>query len=66
MPNGQKLEVKSGDVINNTKQLREMGQGAMDETGKPLKVMPTNPNATVSGSALKNKNLDIQPPPKKP
>jgi hypothetical protein len=62
MPGGQKLEVKSGNVINNTKQLREMGEGAMADTGKPLKVMPTNPNATVSTKAQKNPNLDFTPP----
>ena len=38
MPDGQKLEVKSGGTIGNTKQLREMGEGAMAETGKPLAV----------------------------
>jgi RHS repeat-associated protein len=62
MPNGQKLEVKSGEVINNTKQLREMGEGAMADTGKPLKVMPTNPNATVAKPAKQNPNLDFTPP----
>jgi hypothetical protein len=62
MPDGQKLEVKSGGTIGNTKQLREMGEGAMAETGKPLKVVPTNPNAHVTKGALGNRNLDIQTP----
>jgi hypothetical protein len=61
MPDGQKVEVKSGDVISNTKQLREMGEGAVADTGKPLKVVPTNPNAHVTKDALQNKNLDIKP-----
>jgi hypothetical protein len=62
MPDGQKLEVKSGETISNTQQLREMGKGAMADTGKPLKVMPTNPNATVTGPAKENLNLDFTPP----
>jgi RHS repeat-associated protein len=64
-PDGQYVEVKSGTQINDTKQLRDMGQGAMDETGKPLKVIPTNPNANVSGPAQRNPNLKIEPPPDK-
>jgi hypothetical protein len=38
-----------------------MGEGAMAETGKPLTVGTTNPNAKVSGPAQKNPNLDIKP-----
>jgi hypothetical protein len=64
MPDGQKVEIKSGGSINNTTQLKEMGQGAMDETGKPLAVVPTNPNATVSKPIVKNPNIEIKPLPK--
>jgi hypothetical protein len=58
---GQYVESKSGATITNTKQLRESGQAAMDVTGKPLKVVTTNPNAKVSGPAKNNPNLDIKP-----
>jgi RHS repeat-associated protein len=62
---GQHVEVKSGESINNTEQLRNMGQAAMDATKKPLKVVTTNPNAEVSGPASRNPNLQIEPMKKK-
>jgi hypothetical protein len=58
---GQHVEVKSGELVNDTKQLRSMGQTAMDTTGQPLKVVTTNPNVKVSGPAQENPNLEIQP-----
>ena len=58
---GEHVEVKSGASVNDTEQLRNMGQAAMDATGKPLKVITTNPNAHVSVPAQKNPNLDIKP-----
>ncbi len=58
---GQHVEVKSGQSISNTEQLQNMGQAAMDRTGKPLKVVTTNPNSNVSGPAQKNSNLQIEP-----
>jgi len=62
MPDGGKAEVKSGEVINNTKKLREMGEGAVADTGKPLVVQPTNPNVRISKDAKQNPNLDIRDP----
>jgi hypothetical protein len=61
MPDPQKVEVKSGGSVSNTKQLQEMGKGAVDATGKPLVVVTTNPNVKVSAPAQKNPNLDIKP-----
>jgi hypothetical protein len=61
MPDGQKVEVKSGGSVSNTTQLQEMGQGAMDATGKPLVVVTTNPNATVTVPVQKNPNIKIKP-----
>jgi hypothetical protein len=58
---GQHVEVKSGESINNTGQLKSMGQTAVNKAGMPLKVVTTNPNAKVSGPAKLNENLDIQP-----
>src|SRR5579864_1802253 len=58
---GQHVEVKSGESVNDTQQLRNMGQAAKDATGQPLKVITTNPNAHVSVPAQKNPNLDIKP-----
>jgi len=58
---GQHVEVKSGASLNDTKQLRNMGQSAVDATGKPLKVVTTNPDVKVSGPALENKKLQIEP-----
>jgi hypothetical protein len=62
---GQHVEVKSGEVINRTEQLQNMGQAAVDNTGQLLKVVPTNPNARVSGPAKKDPNLQIEPMKKK-
>ncbi len=47
--------------INNTKQLREMGEGAVVDTGQPLRVVPTNPNAAITNKAQQNPNLEIKP-----
>jgi hypothetical protein len=58
---GEHVEVKSGASINDTQQLRSMGQTAVDATGKPLKVVTTNPNVRVSVPAQKNPNLKIEP-----
>jgi hypothetical protein len=62
---GQHVEVKSGEVINHTEQLQNMGQAAVDKTGQPLKVVTTNPNARVSGPAQRDPNLKIEPMKKK-
>jgi len=56
---GQHVQVKSGASVNDTEQLRNMGQAAVDETGQPLKVVTTNPNVKVSKPALKNENLEF-------
>jgi hypothetical protein len=58
------VEVKSGESISNTQQLQKMGQAAMDATGKPLKVVTTNPNVKVSEPALENKNLEFEHKPR--
>jgi len=55
------VEVKSGESISNTQQLRKMGQAAADKTGQPLKVVTTDPNAKASGPAQRNNNLQIEP-----
>jgi hypothetical protein len=57
---GQHVEVKSGASVNDTQQLRDMGQAAVDTTGKPLKVVTTNPNVKVSKPARRNKNLEFE------
>jgi hypothetical protein len=36
-----------------------MGKAAMKATGKPLKVVTTNPDVKVSKYAQRNKNLDF-------
>jgi RHS repeat-associated protein len=56
---GQHVEVKSGASVNDTQQLRSMGQTARDATGKPLKVVTTNPDVKVSKPAQENKNLEF-------
>jgi len=53
--------VKSGASVINTQQLQNMGQTAVDATGKPLKVVTTNPNVKVSQPAQENKNLQFEP-----
>jgi RHS repeat-associated protein len=60
MPDGQKVEVKSGSSINNTGQVKEMAEGAKDATGKPLVVVVTNPNAKVSGPVNRNPNIEVK------
>jgi RHS repeat-associated protein len=61
LPDGSKVEVKSGQEISNTEQLREMGQAHVDQYGKPLTVVTTNPNVTVTKDAQQNPNLKIRP-----
>jgi RHS repeat-associated protein len=61
----QHAEIKSGESVNDTKQLQNMGQAAMDKTGQPLKVVTTNPNVKVSKPAQQNRNLQIEPMRKK-
>jgi RHS repeat-associated protein len=63
---GTKVEVKSGGTVNNTGQLRDMGQATVNATGKPLTVVTTNPNVTVSKPAANNPNLVIKPLKKPP
>ena len=41
-----------------------MGEGAVAETGKPLKVVTTNPNATVAKPVLKNPDIEVKKLPK--
>jgi hypothetical protein len=53
--------VKSGKSVNNTEQLRDTGTAVVDATGKPLVVVTTNPNVTVSKPAQQNPNLTIKP-----
>jgi RHS repeat-associated protein len=60
MPDGSYSEIKSGARINGTKQLNEMAEAAAKETGKPLTVGTTNPNATVSGSVQRNPNIKVE------
>jgi hypothetical protein len=60
MPDGGYAEIKSGATVNGTKQLNEMAEAAAKETGKPLTVGTTNPNATVSKPVLKNPNIEIK------
>jgi hypothetical protein len=62
---GDHVEIKSGASVNNTEQLQKMGQAAVDATGKPLKVVTTNPNVKVSQPAQQNENLQIEPMKKK-
>ena len=57
---GQHVESKSGGVIADTKQLKAMGKAAVAATGKPLVVIATNPNVTVTKPAQANKTLDIK------
>jgi hypothetical protein len=57
--------MKSGASVNNTQQLQKMGQAAMEATGKPLKLVTTNPNVKVSGKAQANKTLEFDHQPQK-
>jgi RHS repeat-associated protein len=61
MPDGQRVEVKSGGTVSNTEQLRKMGKAAVDATGRPSVVVTTNPNVRVSAPAQNNPNLIIKP-----
>lgn len=56
---GQHVEVKSGESVSNTEQLRNMGQAAVDATGKPLKVVTTNPSENKETSTRENKNVEF-------
>jgi hypothetical protein len=58
---GQKIEVKSGDVVANTGQLQATGDAARAATGQPLLVTTTNPNVHVTAPAAANPNLEIRP-----
>ena len=58
---GQKIEVKSGETVANTDQLRQTGQAAVTTTGMPLLVVTTNPNVKVTAPAQNNPNLQIRP-----
>jgi len=60
-PDGQYVEVKSGGSVNNTRQVQDTGKAAVDATGKPLVVVTTNPNVTVSKPAQQNPNVIIKP-----
>ena len=62
---GQHVEVKSGESVNRTEQLQNMGQAARDATGKPLKVVTTNPNVKVSPPARRDENLEFEHKPQK-
>jgi RHS repeat-associated protein len=59
-PDGQKVEVKSGGTVANTKQVKEMAQGSVDETGKPLKVVTTNPKVKITKPVQQNPNIEIE------
>jgi len=59
------VEVEPGASVNETQQLRKMGQAAVDATGKQLKVVTTNPNGTVSKPAQKNETLEFDHQPQK-
>jgi len=56
---GQYAEIKSGGSISSTAQLREMAQAAMKATGKPLKLVTTNPNVKIADTVTGNKNIEI-------
>jgi RHS repeat-associated protein len=58
---GQKIEVKSGEVVANTGQLVATGEAAKTATGQPLLVVTTNPNVHVTTPAQQNPNLEIRP-----
>ncbi|HET7108345.1 MAG TPA: RHS repeat-associated core domain-containing protein [Candidatus Acidoferrum sp.] len=60
-PDGQYVEVKSGEYVGNTRQLKDTGKAVVDATGKPLVVVTTNPNVKVSKPAQQNPNLTIKP-----
>jgi hypothetical protein len=60
LENDGRLIIYSTSWNAGTSQLRNMGQAAMDATEKPLKVVTTNPNVTVSKPALKNENLEFE------
>ena len=56
---GQYVEVKSGASISSTAQLKQMAGAAMKETGKPLKLVTTNPNAKIAKTVRQNENIEI-------
>jgi len=55
----QYVEGKSGTVVNNTAQLKQMARAAMKETGKPLKLVTTNPNVKIAGTVRRNGDIQI-------
>jgi hypothetical protein len=55
----QYVEGKDVARISNTAQLRQMATAAMKVTGKPLKLVTTNPNVKFSSNLLRNKNIEI-------
>jgi RHS repeat-associated protein len=58
---GQKVDIKSGATVGNTKQLQATGDAARAATGQPLLVPTTNPNVHVTAPAAANPNLEIRP-----
>lgn len=56
---GQPVEVKSGESISHTGQLKEAGQASVDATGHPLLVVLAHPNPTVSQPTHDDPNLQI-------
>jgi hypothetical protein len=55
----QYAEGKSGASVSNTAQLRQMAAAAMKATGKPLKLVTTNPNVKIAKTVLQNENIEI-------
>ncbi|HJX84398.1 MAG TPA: RHS repeat-associated core domain-containing protein [Candidatus Angelobacter sp.] len=55
----QYAEGKSGAAVSNTAQLRQMARAAMKATGKPLKLVTTNPNVKISSKLEGNANIEI-------
>jgi RHS repeat-associated protein len=55
----QYVEGKSGAVVSNTAQLRQMAKAAMNATGKPLKLVTTNPNVKIAKTVSGNENIEI-------
>jgi hypothetical protein len=55
----QYVEGKSGASVSNTAQLRQMAAAAVKATGKPLKLVTTNPNVKIANTVSGNKNIEI-------
>jgi hypothetical protein len=58
---GQHVEVKSGKTIAGTKQLNGMAKTARAETGKPLVVVTTHPDATLTKPVQNNPDIVHKP-----